>query len=203
VAEGIHRAFGIREFYMADLDAIQFERPNWNVYRNLADAGFRLWIDAGVRDVRRSSELLKAGAHAIIVGLETCPNPEALAAVLAAGGQDRVVFSLDLKHGIPLGDTAAWGSHEPLEIVRRAVSVGTESLIVLDLAQVGARSGLSTSELCVQIKQEHASLRLITGGGVRGLVDLERLQTLGIDGVLVATALHDGSLTAADLAAVG
>jgi phosphoribosylformimino-5-aminoimidazole carboxamide ribotide isomerase len=42
---------------------------------------------------------------------------------------------------------------------------------------------------------------LLAGGGVRGLKDLESLAGCGCDGALVATALHDGRLGAADLMA--
>jgi len=37
------------------------------------------------------------------------------------------------------------------------------------------------------------------GGGVRGLDDLNLISRLGCDGALVATALHNGRLTASDV----
>jgi phosphoribosylformimino-5-aminoimidazole carboxamide ribotide isomerase len=42
---------------------------------------------------------------------------------------------------------------------------------------------------------------LVAGGGVRGADDLARLADAGCDGALVATALHDGRLSAADVTA--
>jgi len=42
---------------------------------------------------------------------------------------------------------------------------------------------------------------LLAGGGVRSLDDLRQLSRIGCDGALIATALHDGRLTAADVAA--
>ena len=42
--------------------------------------------------------------------------------------------------------------------------------------------------------------RLYAAGGVRGLADLTGLAQVGAAGALVATALHDGSLSAADIA---
>ena len=38
---------------------------------------------------------------------------------------------------------------------------------------------------------------------MRGLEDLARVAETGYDGALVATALHDGRITAADIAAAG
>ncbi|MGH9260293.1 MAG: hypothetical protein ACRD08_10435 [Acidimicrobiales bacterium] len=43
---------------------------------------------------------------------------------------------------------------------------------------------------------------MLAGGAVGGASDIERAAAAGCDGVLVATALHDGRLRAADLEAV-
>jgi phosphoribosylformimino-5-aminoimidazole carboxamide ribotide isomerase len=41
---------------------------------------------------------------------------------------------------------------------------------------------------------------LLAGGGIRAAADVEALAPARCDGALVATALHDGTITAADLA---
>jgi phosphoribosylformimino-5-aminoimidazole carboxamide ribotide isomerase len=38
-------------------------------------------------------------------------------------------------------------------------------------------------------------LKLIAGGGIAGPADLDRLAALGVSGVLVASALHDGRIS--------
>ncbi|MFN0054482.1 MAG: HisA/HisF-related TIM barrel protein, partial [Planctomycetales bacterium] len=65
--------------------------------------------------------------------------------------------------------------------------------------QVGVNAGVSTLELCRAIQDRHPGLPLVTGGGVRDAGDLELLANAGIAEVLVASALHDGRLTRADL----
>ncbi|HET6305578.1 MAG TPA: HisA/HisF-related TIM barrel protein, partial [Rhodopila sp.] len=45
--------------------------------------------------------------------------------------------------------------------------------------------------------------RVFGAGGVRHAADITALATAGAAGVLVATALHTGALTAADLAQFG
>jgi phosphoribosylformimino-5-aminoimidazole carboxamide ribotide isomerase len=44
-------------------------------------------------------------------------------------------------------------------------------------------------------------LEIISGGGVRGPRDLQALAAAGADAALVASALHDGRLSAAQCAA--
>jgi phosphoribosylformimino-5-aminoimidazole carboxamide ribotide isomerase len=71
---------------------------------------------------------------------------------------------------------------------------------VLDLARVGAGDGLDT-HLIARVRNAAPGVSLLAGGGVRGLDDLMRLADAGCDGALVATALHNGRLGAADVAA--
>jgi phosphoribosylformimino-5-aminoimidazole carboxamide ribotide isomerase len=195
VARAFRDKLGLTRLYVADLDAILSGRPNREIYRSLADEGFELLVDAGLRDVESAEPILAAGAAQVIAGLETWAAPDELARLCAKIGADRVIFSLDLKQGAPLGDLSKWGAAEPYAIALRAAEAGVKTIIVLDLAQVGAGEGVETAELCRRLLERLPDLRLITGGGVRNLSDLRELSTLGIDGVLVASALHDGRIT--------
>jgi phosphoribosylformimino-5-aminoimidazole carboxamide ribotide isomerase len=110
-------------------------------------------------------------------------------------GSSRVVFSLDLHQGAPLGDLSGWRTANPFDIAKRAVEAGIEEMIVLDLAQVGVGRGVTTMAVCQRLLDSFPGLRILTGGGIRNAADLEMLATAGVDGALVASALHDGCLT--------
>jgi phosphoribosylformimino-5-aminoimidazole carboxamide ribotide isomerase len=195
VAAALRELCGTAGLYLADLDAILHRRPQIDLYRKLAAAG-PLLVDAGVRSVAEAQAVAETGT-AVIAGLETVPEAATLREMVAAVGSDRVVFSLDLQAGRTLGG-AGWPM-EPLEIVEQVADCGVSRLIVLDLADVGSDTGGSTLDLCRQIQRRWPDVRLIVGGGVRGRDDLDRWSQLGVEAVLVASALHDGRLTAADL----
>jgi phosphoribosylformimino-5-aminoimidazole carboxamide ribotide isomerase len=63
---------------------------------------------------------------------------------------------------------------------------------VLDLARVGMGEGVGTEPVCRSLRCIDPKLQIISGGGVRGLGDLESLAQAGCDAALVASALHDG-----------
>src|SRR5437588_11210642 len=68
VARALHERFGFQEFYLADLDAIQGAGHALKVYEDLAAAGYRLWLDAGVRTVQDVAEVLLPTVATVIVG---------------------------------------------------------------------------------------------------------------------------------------
>ncbi|MGE5192109.1 MAG: HisA/HisF-related TIM barrel protein [Deltaproteobacteria bacterium] len=199
VARGFRDQLGLTRLYVADLDAIVHGRPNLEACRWLTEERFELLVDAGLRTVESAIAVLEEGAAKVIAGLETWPGPADLAQLCRDVGTDRVIFSLDLHQGRPLGCLAPWGTNDPLAIGVRAVEAGVKEIIVLDLAQVGIGAGVTTVPLCRQLQAQFPELRLITGGGVREGADLGELAALGIDGVLVASALHDGRITREDI----
>jgi phosphoribosylformimino-5-aminoimidazole carboxamide ribotide isomerase len=178
------------ELYLADLDAIAGSPPAVDVYRAIRVVGARLWVDAGVRNADEARVVADAGCD-VVGGLETVTSPEVLGEIVAAVGANRVMFSLDLRDGAPLRD---WGGHAPLSVAATALRIGITRIIVLDLARVGGAGGTGTEELCREIVSAYPHVEVIAGGGVSGPDDLKRLESCGVRGVLVASALHDGRI---------
>ncbi len=202
VAESFRDRFGLERIYVADLDAILHQRPNFDTYRRLAAAGFVTLVDSGIRDLASGQLVLQAGAESVIAGLESTPSPDFLGELVQSCGAERVVFSLDLQAGQPLTGGVCWRDRSVLKIGELALDQGIRRLIVLDLAQVGIGNGLSTLDLCAQFRARAPHVELITGGGVRDAGDLKLLAKAHINGVLIASALHNGMLTREDLDSV-
>lgn len=203
VAAALAEAFVLTDFYLADLDAIAGAEPAWDVYDALLNDGRRLWVDAGVQNHRRAEQLAQfrqdtTPLDAVVVGLESLPTADLLDACLDVCGGRQLVFSLDLKAGRPLAGRG-WHDASALEIAAEVVRRGAQRMIVLDLAQVGMDGGVGTLDLCRELHQRHPELEIIAGGGVRGMDDLRHVAAAGCQGVLIASALHDGRLTRADV----
>jgi phosphoribosylformimino-5-aminoimidazole carboxamide ribotide isomerase len=207
LARGYIEQLGVQELYVADLDAIVHARSSAAVIREVASLPARLWLDAGVSSIRAAQDALAAGAAHAIVALETLPSFEALDSICRAVGGDRVAFSLDLHNRKPIvfaGCTAP-RTGTPVDeylsigqIARRAADAGVAAVTVIDLARVGTSSGPDL-ETIAGVRAAAPDVALIAGGGVRGPDDVARLADAGCDGALVASALHDGRLTARDV----
>jgi phosphoribosylformimino-5-aminoimidazole carboxamide ribotide isomerase len=156
-----------------------------------------LSIDAGLRLATDATPLQAAGVAGIIAGLETLAGPEALAALVDIVGPS-LIFSLDLKNGQPLA-SPRWPHRESWQIAALARELGVGRLLILDLARVGVAAGTGTEDFCRRLKETAPHLEVLTGGGISGRDDLQRLRASKVDGVLVASALHDGRLGRDDL----
>lgn len=204
IAAAFVQQFGAGEVYVADLDAIAGRAPDWASYDQIAAAGLRLWLDAGIGGLGRARELAGWAVQCstpprLVVGLESVSEPAQLPALVAALPPQAAVFSLDLRQGEPWMPSAAWPGAAPRQIAAAAVAAGFQRLLVLDLAAVGVGGGPASTELCRSLRADYPQLELLTGGGVRGVADLRAVAACGCDAVLVASALHDGRLTAAQL----
>jgi phosphoribosylformimino-5-aminoimidazole carboxamide ribotide isomerase len=176
------------------LDAIMGQPPALELIRALHQAGFRLWLDAGLREAAEARALDRAGVATIVAGLESLRGPAGLAELCRAYGGERIVFSLDLRAGRSLGTREAWSSADPKEIAGLAVAAGARRLLVLDLAHVGTGMGTGTDDLCGFLARTYPQIQLAAGGGIASMADVDRLAAGGVGTVLIASALHDGRI---------
>jgi len=200
LARAYRDALGLEDCYVADLDAISGGPVQRDLLRRLASLGSGLLVDAGVDDAGRARDLRVAGAAQVVVGLETLPSFERLAAVARAIGPERVVFSLDLRDGVPVVRPGAPHHGTVVELARAAADAGATTLLVLDVARVGSGRGVDP-HLVDTLRRDQPAVRLLVGGGVASVREVGLLADLGVDGVLIATALHDGRLGRADIEA--
>jgi phosphoribosylformimino-5-aminoimidazole carboxamide ribotide isomerase len=207
----IMRAFrarlGATACYLADLDAIQGGAVQRAMLRELAqlETGFAgaILVDAGAHTPESTFEVLATGASQVVIGLETLRAFTDLRGIVRVVGETRVAFSLDLRMGTPVlhpaMHDAAGAVPDALSLAAQAVETGVETLIVLDLARIGTGCGTDVG-LIEGLRKRFPFTRLLAGGGVLARRDLDRMRDAGCDGALVASAIHAGTITAADLA---
>lgn len=205
IARALQQNFPVHRVYVADLDAITRGERDVESWRAIAAADLSLTLDAGLQTAAEAADLFefvkgKFVRLELVIGLESWRRLSDLCELNAAGWlADRAVFSLDLKSGVPLTQDPDWKTASPLEIMAEVIRCGIRRAIVLDLADVGSGQGTSTLPLIRQLHEQFPDLEIIAGGGVRGPADLRQLSAAGASAALVASALHDGRLTATDI----
>jgi phosphoribosylformimino-5-aminoimidazole carboxamide ribotide isomerase len=191
VLAGLLRLAPFRIIYIADLDAIAGAGDHRAAIRALADAasGVQFWIDAGFA-MLAAAEAFRGTRIVPVFGSESLADGDALAAAKEALGCDRLILSLDYRGARFLG---------PAEIERRP-ELWPDRVILMTLARVGTSGGPDIDALKALLRRA-GPRQVFAAGGVRGDDDIAALKAAGISGALVATALHDGRLSAAALSA--
>jgi phosphoribosylformimino-5-aminoimidazole carboxamide ribotide isomerase len=190
IAAGLLTVHPFRTFYIADLDRIELRGGHEQTLAALGAAfpSLNFWVDAGVRDAEEAYSWLARYPRAhLVLGSETLKSLSVLADLAE---NDRVILSLDFRGDSFVGPKALYD----------APHLWPKRVIIMTLARVGGDAGPDMDRL-LEAKRRAPNLMLHAAGGLRGAFDLMRLDQIGISGVLVASALHDGLLTGADLAA--
>lgn len=190
VARGMMALHSFEAIYIADLDAIERRGSNKAIVGAIADAitPARLWLDAGFTRALDAAAWRAVETVDLVFGSETLDSAGAGAALR---DDPRAILSLDFSSAGFLGDPRLNAND----------SFWPNRLIVMTLARVGARQGPDVARF-QDISARAGERRVHAAGGVRGLDDLLVLKEAGAAGALVATALHEGRLTRADLEAL-
>jgi phosphoribosylformimino-5-aminoimidazole carboxamide ribotide isomerase len=196
---------GLNEIYIADLNAIQ--GSDRTGHREVIEALTRrermdILLDAGISDAEKAREWLNLGVRKVIIGSETLRAGNALHDIPSRIEQDRLVFSLDLRTGKILSQYPDLAIMPPMQALQCLQSSGWHEIILLDLRRVGSGEGADLA-LIAEARAKCPNLRLVVGGGLSNPQELMELESSGIAGALVATALHQGTITAQHISALG
>jgi phosphoribosylformimino-5-aminoimidazole carboxamide ribotide isomerase len=195
VARSFHNKLGLKEIYVADLDAIQSRGNHNRIISSMVEKeGMEILLDAGAGETQAVQSLLELGIKKVIIGAETLSSLENLDILLTSIPADRLIFSLDLQAGQILSRCSDLAKMNPIKALEMLQSAGWQTVILLDLARVGTGSGIDFT-LASEARRLFPELELIAGGGINQANELDKLQDLGIAGVLLASALHNGTIT--------
>ncbi len=186
--------------YIADLDAIMSSGDNLAVIAQMAasEPQLELLVDAGIHNVPQARRLLDAGAKKVVLASESLTGLSAASGLLAALGAERTLLSLDLKAQEVTWRHPSTESKDPIATASRLLSLGFRETILLEMDRIGAGSG-ADAVLLDRIATAAPGMRFIVGGGIASVAEIALLQRAGASGVLLATALHSGTITRDDL----
>jgi phosphoribosylformimino-5-aminoimidazole carboxamide ribotide isomerase len=173
---GFVRAIRPKSIYIADLDRIEGTGSHDAIVKECAGLVSACYVDRGCRS---PDDLLRGEHITNIIGTET-------------GGSRLSEYhggylSLDIKDGMVIPSKSS-----PETMLRQAASWDFEGCIILNIAAVGTRDGLDPGFL-ENLRSAYPG-RLLYGGGVATVTDLELLRAAGFDGAIIATALHYGAV---------
>ena len=189
VARGYAALFTFPVLYVADLDGIEGRGRNANLAAELSAAlpGVRIWIDDGLRARDAADRIADEPDVVAVIGTESLRGSPDVG-VLRSLPRDAYVLSLDFKDDEFVG---------PVTVLDEP-QLWPDNVIAMTLSHVGASQGPATAEIAAIVSRA-GNRRVFAAGGVRDRADIVALHSAGAAGVLVATALHAGTIKAGDL----
>jgi phosphoribosylformimino-5-aminoimidazole carboxamide ribotide isomerase len=189
VVQGLLALYPFQQLYIADVDAIrrrghhrEIVIDNQQHYPQLD-----IWLDAGIGNVDDLNAWQALGAECIIAS-ESLRNMDDYLELRARGAH--AILSLDF---------TAQGYQGPRALLDEP-ECWPEKIIAMTLQQVGSNAGPDIKKL-TQI-MDSVDRKIYAAGGVRDISDIHALKNMGLSGVLVASALHAGNLTRAELESI-
>jgi phosphoribosylformimino-5-aminoimidazole carboxamide ribotide isomerase len=178
--------------YIADLNAITGDSTLANHRAHIAEAiqafpTINWWIDAGFTSVAALRPWLHDAIRPILAS-ESLPDLQTYQQLRDMAANS--VLSLDYFQD---------GFHGPASL-QKDPALWSQPSIVMSLPKVGANLGPDLHSL--QTLKQKTGACLYAAGGVRHIADIQALAETGADGVLIASALHQRHISAADLASL-
>jgi len=168
---------GIRYPYLADLDRIRGKGDNNETILACEGAGDVAVVNRGARN---PGDALAIPWIRNVVSTETCVGSP-------ADYENFDYFSVVVKD-----NKAIPGGEDPADLLRSASGWGFDGCIILNLSSVGAEDQMGGLDIG-RLRDCHDG-ELLYGGGVSCMHDLYRLESAGIDGAIIATAVHRGNI---------
>ena len=186
ILQALIERFACDTIYIADLDAIRFQRPQLKLIEQLKTCypKIEIWLDAGISDYANFRSLATLELATIVIGSESVTHSGWLASL----GKDAWILSLDFKQSDFLG---------PPQLLARTTT-WPQRLLAMNLTRVGSDLGPDFG-LLETLQQLKPDASIYAAGGIRHKNDWEELERRGIAGALVASALHSGAINATDL----
>jgi len=153
-------------------------------------------------DIRLALEL---GADRVILGTIAIEQPDLVRAAIEQWGTERIAIGIDVRDGHVA--THGWQKKsdiDPVDLGHQVYAMGVRRVVYTDISRDGTLSGINVNEAAHL--GDLTSLRVIAGGGVADLYDINRLKArehFNIEGVIVGRALSESTLNLRQAIEVG
>lgn len=189
-------AAGARWIHVVDLDRAFGSGDNHAALAAIVrrvSGRVRVQAGGGIRSLDALRAVLDLGASRAVLGTAAITEPALVSQALAAAGSDHIAVGLDAKAGRVA--IRGWVETTPLtalEVGRRVVADGAETIIYTDVARDGMLAG---PDLDGAAALRDLGAAVIASGGVATVADLQAVRAAGLAGAIVGRALYEGRFT--------
>ncbi|MBI2338544.1 1-(5-phosphoribosyl)-5-[(5-phosphoribosylamino)methylideneamino]imidazole-4-carboxamide isomerase [Candidatus Daviesbacteria bacterium] len=185
---------GAKTLHIVDLDgAKKGVMANLNAINKIIKAiSIPIQVGGGIRDEATAKILLGSGVPVIVLGTIALENKILLLKLLKKYGH-RIIVALDTKNGnlVTKGWLGKTGKN-CIETAKEFEKQGVEKFMYTDVIRDGTLTEPNYKEIIELAKT--ISSPILVGGGISSIDDIQKLKSIGIEGVIIGKALYENRI---------
>ena len=189
---------GAKKLHIVDLDGALGSGRNLSIVKEIIEkTKSPIQLGGGIRSVSDAKKLLEIGVNTVIIGTMAIKNPEIIKELSSEYGCERICVSLDSKNTKVV--THGWKESTdktPIEYAKLFEKMGAGSILFTNVDVEGLLNGINLEPIKELLN--NVSIPIIYSGGITSVDDLKVLSDIGVDYVVIGSALYKGLITLED-----
>lgn len=198
IVQALLELYPFKQLYIADIDAIQKRGNHRRIIEEIRARYplLQIWLDAGIGSVEDLSAW-NGLAVRWVIGSESLRTMDDYTNLMRQCEENNDGENNSEENHILSLDFTVAGYQGPAELLRISAQWPAR-VITMTLGHVGSNLG-PDFQLLKELINNKTTHKIYAAGGVRHMADIQRLSEAGVDGALIASALHTQQITAAEL----
>jgi len=192
---------GIKRLHMVDLDGARQKKIVNHKVLELVAKNTNLHIDfgGGLQSDNDIKVAFECGAKQVTGGSIAIRNPELFEGWLSTYGPEKIILGADARNGMIA--VSGWQEVTEVsvnEIIAKFKAKGAKYVLSTDVAKDGMLQGPSF-ELYADIQKAFPDIKVIASGGISAVHEIEKLNEMGVFGVVMGKAYYEGRIKLSEL----
>ena len=188
---------GLNRLHLIDLDGARAGKViNYGILEKISSrTGMIIDFGGGIKTDIDVEIAFQSGAAMITAGSIAVKDPVSIIRWIKKFGREKIILGADVNKGHIAID--AWLTDSGQEIfgfIDGYINAGIQKVICTDISRDGMMNGPAI-DLYRQIRNQFKDIYLIASGGISALSDLDKLDRIGINGVIIGRALYEQTIT--------
>jgi len=186
----------ISRLHFIDLDGAWGSNKNKALLKRMikiAKDEIKIQIGGGIRTLNAAKGIIQLGADRVIIGTMAVINPDKIKELAQIIGSEHIIVALDYRDGKV--STHGW-THQtdksPFTFGKKIAKLGAGYILFSAIEADGAFAG--PDFLNIEKMVNSINIPLYAAGGIRNEKDLDKLNKIGVHGVIIGRAFYEGKL---------